>query len=379
MGRNNLGSLPTDVSIITTYRCQMRCKMCNIWKYPSDVNKEISAKDLEKLPALKFANVTGGEPFQRRDLEDIIAVLFTKAPRIVISTSGWHYERIIRLAEKYPKIGIRVSIEGLSQRNDDLRGRQGGFDNGLKVLLKLRSMGVKDIGFGITVSNQNSEDMLWLYRLAKELKLEFATAAFHNSFYFHKDDNLVTNKVVVNGHFEELITELLKENNPKSWARAFFNLGLINYVNGGKRMLPCEAGLANFFIEPYGDVYPCNGLEDRIWKESMGNLHDFSSLEKLWYSEQAQRVRERVRVCPKNCWMVGTAAPVMKKYIKHPGGWIIENKLKSFLGKKICFDKIPYYNVGQNPLQGDLDFSRMQPYTDTKGTKPDPNLPLIEE
>jgi radical SAM protein with 4Fe4S-binding SPASM domain len=353
--------------------------MCNIWKYPSDVNKEISPKDLEKLPALKFANVTGGEPFQRRDLEDIIAVLFTKAPRIVISTSGWHYERIIKLAEKYPKIGIRVSIEGLSQRNDELRGRQGGFDNGLKVLLKLRSMGVKDIGFGITVSNQNSEDMLWLYRLAKELKLEFATAAFHNSFYFHKDDNLVTNKVVVNGHFEELITELLKENSPKSWARAFFNLGLINYINGGKRMLPCEAGLANFFIEPYGDVYPCNGLEDRIWKESMGNLHDFSSVEELWYSEKAQKVREMVKICPKNCWMVGTAAPVMKKYIKHPGGWIIENKLKSLLGKKICFDKVPYFNVGQNPLQGDLDFSRMQPYTDTKGTMPDPNLPLIEE
>jgi Fe-coproporphyrin III synthase len=379
MIKDNKVPLPTDVSIITTYRCQMRCKMCNIWKYPSDELREITPKDLEKLPSLKFANVTGGEPFQRRDLEDLIAVLFTKASRVVISTSGWHYEKIVKLAEKYPEIGIRVSIEGLSQRNDDLRGRQGGFDNGLKVLLKLRSMGIKDIGFGITVSNQNSEDMLWLYRLAKELKLEFATAAFHNSFYFHKDDNLVTNKDIVTTHFEELIKELLKENSPKSWARAFFNLGLINYISGGKRMLPCEAGLANFFIEPYGDVYPCNGLEDRIWKESMGSLHDFSSIEELWYSEQAQNVRDMVKVCPKNCWMVGTAAPVMKKYIRHPGGWIIENKLKSFLGKEICFDKIPYYHVGQNPLQGDLDFSRMKPYTDTKGVKPDPNLPLIEE
>ena len=79
MRRYNLVPLPTDVSIITTYRCQMRCKMCNIWKYPSDEKKEITPKDLEKLPSLKFANVTGGEPFQRRDLEDLIAVLFTKA------------------------------------------------------------------------------------------------------------------------------------------------------------------------------------------------------------------------------------------------------------------------------------------------------------
>lgn len=357
----------------------MRCKMCNIWKFPTDERKEITAKDLEKLSPLKFANVTGGEPFQRRDLEDIVSVLFTKAPRVVISTSGWHYDRIIKLAKKFPKIGIRVSIEGLSQANDDLRGRPGGFDNGLKVLLKLREMGVKDIGFGITVSNKNSEDMLWLYRLSKKLKMEFATATFHNSYYFHKDDNRVTNQDVVVSHFEELIEELLKENNPKSWARAFFNLGLINYIRGGKRMLPCEAGTENYFIEPYGEVYPCNGLEDRIWKESMGNIRDFDTFEELWFSEQAVKVRNLVKICPKNCWMVGTAAPVMKKYIRHPAQWIVENKTKSLLGKGPDFDKIPYYNVGQNPLQGDLNYSRMKPFTDNKGVKPDPDLPLVEE
>ena len=379
MKENSTVPMPTDVSVITTYRCQMRCKMCSIWKFPTDEKKEITPKDLEKLSSLKFANVTGGEPFQRRDLEDIVSVLFTKAERVVISTSGWHYQKIIKLAEKFPKIGIRVSIEGLSQANDDLRGKEGGFDNGLKVLLKLSEMGIKDIGFGITVSNKNSEDMIWLYHLSKALNVEFATASFHNSYYFHKDDNLVTNKDIVIEHFEELIKLLLKENNPKSWYRAFFNLGLINFIKGGKRMLPCEAGTANYFIEPYGDVYPCNGLEDKIWKESMGNIHDFDSFEELWYSTQAQKVRDLVKICPKNCWMVGTAAPVMKKYIKHPTLWVAENKLKSLLGKELSFDTIPSFNVGQNPLQGDLNYSRMKPFTDTRGVKPDPDLPLVEE
>lgn len=371
--------LPTDVSIITTYRCQMRCKMCNIWQNPTDIKKEITAKELEILPtSLKFVNITGGEPFQRKDLEDIVAVSFTKAPRVVISTSGWHYERIIEMAKKFPNIGIRVSIEGLSQRNDDLRGRAGGFDKGLKLLLKLQEMGVKDIGFGITVSNQNSDDMLELYKLARKMNLEFATATFHNSYYFHKDDNIVTNKNAVKQNFKLLIDELLRENNPKSWYRAFFNMGLINYIDGGKRMLPCEAGTANFFIEPYGDVYPCNGLEDRIWKESMGSIRDYNNFEDLWYSKQAEKVRGLVRQCPKNCWMVGTAAPVMKKYIKHPTKWVIENKIKSLLGKDINIDNIPYFNVGQDPLQGDLNFSRMTPFTDKNGAKPDTSIPLVE-
>ena len=345
---------PTDVSIITTYRCQMRCKMCDIWENPTDSKREIQAKELEILPKFKFVNITGGEPFVRRDLQDIVEVMFKKSDRIVISTSGWHTDRIIKMAERFPNIGIRVSIEGLSQKNDDLRGREGTFDRALRVLLTLKEMGIKDIGYGCTVSNKNSEDMLWLYKLSRELGMEFATATFHNSYYFHKDDNEVTNKDEVIGNFHKLIEELLKDNSPKSWYRAFFNLGLINYIRGKPRMLPCEAGTANFFIEPYGDVFPCNGLEERYWKESMGNIRDVSSFEELWFSGRGEKVRGLVRTCPKNCWMVGTAAPVMKKYIKHPTSWVVKNKLKSMLGKPICIDDVPHFDVGQDPLQGNL-------------------------
>ena len=272
---------PAEVSIITTYRCHMRCRMCGIWANPTDRRREIGAKELEVLPQLKFANLTGGEPFVRRDLEDIVEVLTRKAPRIVISTSGWYTERVCRLAEKYPHIGVRVSIEGLSEKNDELRGRKGGFDRGLRTLLALKEMGVKDIGFGCTVSDDNPADMLALYRLSRALGMEFATAALHNSYYFHKQDNEITRKETVVEHFRRLIESLLKENSPKSWYRAFFNLGLINYVRGRPRMLPCEAGSENFFVDPYGEVYPCNALEDRYWKQSMGNLRATTRFENL--------------------------------------------------------------------------------------------------
>ena len=51
---------------------------------------------------------------------------------------------------------------------------------------------------------------------------------------------------------------------------------------------------------------------------------------------------------------MGTAAPVMKKYIKHPATWVAKNKLKSLLGKPVCIDEIPKCDVGQDPRQGDL-------------------------
>ena len=328
---------PTDASIILTYRCPMRCQMCNIWKYPTNRSEEIQAKDLTSLPKLKFINLTGGEPFIREDLDTIVEECYNHTDRIVISTSGWFEDRVIELAKKFPNIGIRISIEGLSEKNDELRGHDGGFDKGLRTLLSLKKMGVKDIGFGCTVSNHNSKDMLSLYQLSLSMGMEFATAAFHNSYYFHKEDNLISNKEEVCNDFRQLIEWQLKENNPKSWFRAWFNMGLINYIEGGRRMLPCEAGSANFYIDPWGEVYPCNGMEDKFWKLSMGNIHQHTFNE-IWESEQAAIVREKVRNCPKNCWMVGTASPVMHKYIKYPLKWALQNKLRSIRGLKPCIE-----------------------------------------
>ena len=61
-------------AIITTYRCNARCVMCNIWKYPTKVEEEFKPEILEKLPVLNFANITGGEPLLREDIEKIVNI-----------------------------------------------------------------------------------------------------------------------------------------------------------------------------------------------------------------------------------------------------------------------------------------------------------------
>ena len=341
-----------DGSIIVTYRCPMRCKMCDIWNNPTKPEEEFKPELLKKLPKMRSVNITGGEPFVREDIEEIVKILLTKTDRIVFSTSGYFSDKIIALAKKYPQIGYRISIEGLSCKNDELRGRAGGFDKGLRTLLELRRLGIKDIGFGITVSNNNSADMLNLYELNRNLKMQFATASFHNSFYFHKYDNKVTNIDEVCGNFDELIQRLMKENSPKSWFRAFFNLGLINYIKGGRRMLPCEAGSENFFIDPHGNVLPCNGMEKSCWFDTMGNLNDVETFDEIWNSEKAKAVREKVAHCPKNCWMIGSVSPVMKKYMLNILPWIVKNKLRVVMGKRVDTSCIPFYHVGNNDLQG---------------------------
>jgi radical SAM protein with 4Fe4S-binding SPASM domain len=310
-----------------------KCQMCHIWKYPSKISEEFKPEILEKLPGLDFANITGGEPFLRDDIEEIIYTLRKKAKRIVISTNGFLTGKILSIARKNKGVGIRISLEGLGEINDELRGQQHGFDRALKTLLGLRRIGLKDIGFGITVSDRNASDMLELYELARSMNVEFATAVVHNSYYFHKHDNTIDDKEKVIACFVELINALLKTNRIKNWFRAYFNFGLINFIKGRPRMLACGAGTDMFFLDPYGEIRPCNGMDKGTKENSMGNLKE-KTFEEIWNSEQARSIRRGVLNCSKNCWMIGTASPAMKKELLKPAAWVIVHKTKSLFNKR---------------------------------------------
>ena len=336
-------------TVIVTYRCNARCKMCNRYKKPSIPEEEISIETIKKLPQMYFTNITGGEPFIREDLPDIVRELYKKSDRIVISTNGFFTDRIIKLCEKFPNIGIRISIEGLEETNNQIRGLEDGFNKGYS-LKKLVEMKHPDVGFGMTVQDENAKDLVALYNLSDEMKMEFATASLHNSFYFVESKNIIHDRMMVAKEFEKLINELLKSNAPKKWFRAYFNHGLINYIFGQKRLLPCDMAFDTFFIDPYGDVMPCNGTKD---KEVMGNLNE-TSWDELWNSENAQNVRKKVKNCDRQCWMIGSVSPAMHKYIWKPAWWVIKHKFFKFY-------TIEKYSILENEIVRD--------YKDGKITK----------
>jgi Fe-coproporphyrin III synthase len=321
-----------QASIITTYRCNARCHMCNIWKHPTRPSEEIKAADLEKLPSGLRVNITGGEAMIRKDIGDIFEVLYHKSNLIELSTNGFFTDRIVSLAEKYPKTLIRISVEGLPGLNDKLRGIPNGFDHALRTILELKKTRCKNIGFSIVICDKNMDDLVKVYELCSLLGVELGNSVMHNSWYFHKFDNIDTDRQKTILREKEFIISLLQSRRSglkdklKDYGRAYFNKSILQRLaaESSDYRPPCGAGEDFYFVDPFGNVSPCNGSDEQ-W--IMGNIKE-SSVDEIMHSSDAKIVMNKVRTCTKNCCFIVTERHDMARRPWKPIVWVLKNKLK---------------------------------------------------
>lgn len=319
-------------SLIVTYRCNAKCQMCEIWKHPTDPPEEIDPKYYEKLPDGLRINITGGEPTLRSDIDEIFKILYPKAHLLELSTNGYFTDKIIRIAERYPKILIRVSIEGLPTLNDKLRGTKDGFDHALRTILELKKTKCKNIGFSIVISDKNVDDLISLYELCSYLGIELGNSVMHNSWYFHTNGNKIQDREKAVRIETEFIKALLRsprlgiKNKIKDYGRAYVNKSILKRFAGetSKYRPPCGAGEDFFFIDPWGNVSPCNGSDEQ-W--IIGNIKD-DSFENIMTSDKARKIMEKIRSCPKDCCFVVTDRHDMVRKPWKPIFWVVKNKIK---------------------------------------------------
>lgn len=327
-------------SIITTFRCNAKCNMCNIWKCPTKPDEELSPEYLRKLPNDLRINITGGEATIRKDIDQIFEVLYPKAKLLELSTNGYNTEKIVELAKKYPNILIRVSVEGLPHVNDEKRGIANGFDHALRTILELKRTNCKNIGFSVVISPDNYMDLVYLYELCAYLDVELGNSVVHNSWYFHKEDNQITSEEALSAH-EEFTKALLTSKRRslkgklKDYGRAYFNRSIHCRLRGdapGYRP-PCGALKDFFFIDPWGNVSPCNG-SDEEWV--IGNIKE-QSFEEIMNSDKAREAAKKVLECKRNCAFIVTERHDMVRKPWKPVIWVLKNRKRIRNGQPICW------------------------------------------
>ncbi len=318
---------PVGCVVAVTYGCNARCAMCDIWQKDARTHDELGPSDYRWLPAsLRSINVSGGEPFLREDLVEIVAVMREACPkaRVVISTNGLTPSRIEEAVARMGDVAVRVSIDAAGTLHDEVRGIDGAYDRAIETTKRLQKLGVTDLGLAATSTEANPGELSKVRDVADELGIEFSASAVHSSPIFfggHESERPHSEAAVE--EIDSISRELIGSRHPRDWAKAYYMRGLADYVSGKSRGLPCGAGIDLFFLDPWGDVYPCN-----ILGVPMGNVRD-GSFEEL-RKRSAETVVPAVCGCTSQCWMICTVSPPMRRRPLGPIAWIAGEKL---LGK----------------------------------------------
>jgi len=305
--------------------------MCDIWKIKN--SPELPPEEFLKLPgSLRDINFSGGEPYLRKDLVEILKNVVKAAPkaRIIISSNGFATDLIVartkELLKIKPDIGVAISIDGIGEMHNEMRGIPGGFDKAIETVKRLKEIGVKKLRLGYTATDKNVNHLSKVYNLSRELGVEFTHSFAQSSeFYFGGKQNVHNPRgEVLNGEYDYLIREELKSWNFKRWARGYFAYGMRKFVMSKSPMLSNAPGRDFFFLDPSGDIYP--SVVHNVVMGSIKNIHDQNTFEQFWCSREVEVARQKIDDLKMPVWMICTARTAIKRYPLKAGLWFMKHK-----------------------------------------------------
>jgi MoaA/NifB/PqqE/SkfB family radical SAM enzyme len=134
--------MPTFVMMFVTNRCDAKCEHCFYWKElnTTKARDELTVDEVEVLTRsigpIVQVTLTGGSPELRKDLPELAACFHRncRPENITICMNGYHTESVVshvrRIVESCPgqRLTISLSLDGLGEEHDRLRGMRGLFE-----------------------------------------------------------------------------------------------------------------------------------------------------------------------------------------------------------------------------------------------------------
>jgi radical SAM protein with 4Fe4S-binding SPASM domain len=326
------GASPLYLVFFVTDRCNAKCKHCLLADgvHKPDKSTELTLHEIEmlthRMDPLLFLLPTGGEPFLRDDLGEIIKLFYsnTKVRNVGIPTNGFFTAKIVSvikdLLDTCPDLdlGVDVSLDGIKEKHDEIRGVKGLFDKAVETFNELRILERMYPRFNVnietTVSSYNDEHLVENYDY------------FTNVLKAHTVFTLLTrdkprdpaSKFFTIDRYEQYAM-IMEEGIKKGLLTGYISFPFSDFINAkrivrhrliakvvreNKYQIPCYAGVLGAAIFANGDVYPCELHTDLV----LGNLRDFNfDFKAIWKNEKAEKARAAIQCgkcfCTYECFL----------------------------------------------------------------------------
>jgi MoaA/NifB/PqqE/SkfB family radical SAM enzyme len=318
---------PINLTLSITMACNSRCQSCDIWTiYPAEKERlalELTLEEVERtfrsIGPIYFFNISGGEPFLRKDIVDIVRLACTHlSPRVVhIPTNALMPARVESLTRQIlegmrswgpdgVKLTLKPSFDGVGEMHDWVRGIPGNYRKLVETIGRLKALKAEfpnlGVGLGTVVSQMNLDHLpeviaqagrfdvdTYISEVAEE-RLEMrnlgsgitpTAARYREAIRAFQDDTFERLK---RARGLELLTQAMRH--------VYYDV-TARWLEERRQVLPCYAGISNVHLSPYGEVWPCAILAD---SRSMGNLKDHGyDFWKIWHSARADEVRAGIK------------------------------------------------------------------------------------
>ena len=302
---------PEALSMEVTRRCVARCVMCNIWQMPAV--PELAADDWLKLlespvlSRLKELDVTGGEPFLRNDIVELLLGIgrlkktnLRSLCSVAITTNGFLTDKVLKdvgaviapLEQAGVTLVFACGFDAVGEVHDRIRNFKGGWERLNATLEGLKGLREKHpslvLGIKTTVTRYNIDELDKVCRYADEHGLftiispYILTANRYDNI--GKEDSLAFSS--------EELEKLRNFYNTPRFRWSYYRNELLGFLDTGRMGKPCSAGFNYFFIRSTGDLYSCP-----IINVLLGNVKD-APLEKLIRTAEAARFRRNILKFP---------------------------------------------------------------------------------
>ncbi len=308
---------PLIGTIIVTYKCNFRCRMCDFPSHEqpaaAETTKEMSTQEMKQairefaLLGVSGIGFTGGEPLLRSDIFELLK--YTKEQGVIthLNTNGFLLDE--DAASKIVKTGtdsVNISLDGSkAEAHDAIRGIKDAFDKALNAVscldtarrrmpqasrlrIKIVSViGPENIGEIPGLIELSSRSNIDCIEFVPQQRFSAACAAGYDEIFFIKLKAAVD------------FIRRAKKSGAKienSWQ----NIKLFEQAfQDRKSPLTCYAGYNSCCLDCYGEVYPC--LPWANWNKPAGNVKS-GGLKKIWYAQGYNKIRHSVSRC-RDCYL----------------------------------------------------------------------------
>jgi radical SAM protein with 4Fe4S-binding SPASM domain len=288
-------SRPVHLTLFLTKRCNAGCPFCFYRTAENEATDELSLEELERLSGefgpLLWLAFSGGEIFLRRDLPEIARIFYrNNRPSIMLfPTNGRTPDRISQYMEQILRdcpesiVAAKVSIDGIGEMHDKLRGTPGSFDKAIETIDALKGLAREyrnlELGVNTVFMRQNQDHMDGIIDYVSGLE-----GVRTHTISLVRGDAPEEFKGIDTNRYLKAVTRL--ENETKQGRQPVYGFSgarlkaaqdilqrriIHRTITENRQQVPCYAGKLNLVVTETGDIYPCERFEPAF---RLGNLRE---------------------------------------------------------------------------------------------------------